>query len=186
LLIRQGHLIWIVSILNVGLGFFVPGFNPYAQPISAVGLEAPAFAYTHRGADIIIGLSMCLFGLGLFLWSSRKTLVSLVLIVLLGASFISAGIWTMQSRLHLLYNLSIVVILVPVVAALELKPLISSRQFEAISIIASLVHVLMFWCILAGFIPSEIDGLVQRLWTVVVMGWFGIAAHMVWSEPAPR
>jgi len=185
-LVRQAHLIWIVSIVNVALGFFISGFNPFAQSISAVGLQAPPFAYTHRVADIVIGVSMCAFGIGLLLRSRMKAVFSMVAIGLLGASFVSAGIWTMKSPLHLLYNLSIYLVLVPVVCALELKEIIGSRRFEVFCLAASFIHVFMFWCIYAGFIPREFDGLVQRIWTIVVMGWFGVAAHVVWRTLTPR
>jgi hypothetical protein len=35
----------------------------------------------------------------------------------------------------------------------------------------------MLWLIYAGFIPQEINGFIQRLWAILTMGWFGIAAY---------
>jgi hypothetical protein len=179
LLLRQGHVVWLVSIINISLGFFIAGFNPIAQSISEVGREAPAFAYTHRIADVVIGVCMCAFGLGLNIVGSGKAAFSMTASCLLGASFISAGIWTLGSPLHLLYNLSIVMILVPVACALELKDFVSSRRFETLCLAVSFIHVFMFWCIYAGFVLSNFSGLTQRIWTVVVMGWFGIAAYVI-------
>ena len=185
LLLKQAHLIWVVSILNIGIGFAIPGFDPLTQVISEVALEAPAFAYTHRVADIVIGLAMCGFGVGLSLLSRGQAPFSLLANGLLGASFISAGIWTMASPLHLLYNLSIFMIVVPMTCALELKSVLASRQFERLCLAVSFVHVLMFWCINAGFVPDSIDGLVQRAWSAVLMGWFGIAAHWLLQRSRP-
>lgn len=177
--LKQAHLIWVFSIINIGIGFVISGFNPLAQSISEVALEAPVFAYTHRFADIVIGLSMCVFGVALNSLTSRKMSFSLISIGLLGISMVSAGIWTLENPLHLLYNLSIVMIVIPVVFALEFKEQIESPSFETFCLITTFVHVFVFWCIYAGFIPQEYNGLIQRVWAVLTMGWFGVAAHLL-------
>ncbi len=176
-LLIQAHLVWIVSIYNIGIGFFIAGFNPIVQSISEVALEAPAFAYTHRLADIVIGASMCGFALALNFLSSRRLTFSMISISLLGLSMVSAGIWTLESPLHLLYNLSFFMIVAPIACALEFKEMLDSRRFETLCLSVSFLHVFMFWCIYAGFIPAEYNGLVQRTWAIVTMGWFGVAAY---------
>ncbi len=176
---KQAHLIWLFSIVNIGIGFIITGFNPLAQSISEVALEAPVFAYTHRFADIAIGVSMCVFGVALNAIASKRISFSMISICLLGLSMMSAGIWTLESLLHLLYNLSIFMIIIPVVFALEFKEKIASPSFETFCLITSFVHVFVFWCIYAGFIPQEFNGLIQRAWAVLTMGWFGVAAHVL-------
>ena len=182
-LVRAGHLVWIVSLVNAGLGFFIPGFDPFSQSISEVALESSGFAYTHRGADIVIGLSMCAFGLGAYMAAKRRLAFTLVAVCLLGASFISAGIWTLESPLHLLYNLSIFMIVVPLAFALELKA--SVRWFDTFCLAVAFVHVFMFWLIYAGFMPQEVSGLIQRIWNLVLVSWFGAAAHIVCAREEP-
>lgn len=184
-LLRQAHLIWLASIVNIGIGFFIPGFNPIAQSISEVALEAPGFAYTHRLADIVIGVSMIGFGVALNALSSRRVTLSMISVTLLGLSMASAGIWTLESPLHLLYNLSIFMILVPVSCALELKDVLCSRRFEAVCLLVSFIHGLVFWCIYAGFIPVEYNGLIQRIWAVIGMGWFGVSAYVLTQRTSP-
>ncbi|GGD54734.1 DUF998 domain-containing protein [Lacimicrobium alkaliphilum] len=179
LLIKQGHLVWIFSIINIGLGVVIPGFDFFAKSISHVALEAPVFAYIHRVADIVIGLSMCLFALGIQVSSPGRFSVAMLSTLLLGISMISAGIWTLESPLHLLYNLSIFMIIVPMAFALEFKNTIRSETFENFSVAVTLLHVFMFWMIYAGFIPSELNGLIQRIWAIPTMGWFGVAAYML-------
>ncbi len=66
-------------------------------------------------------------------------------------------------------------ILVPISFALEFKNKIDSAVFEYLCAGLSLLHVLMFWLIYAGFIPAEFNGLIQRLWAIPTMGWFGLA-----------
>ncbi|PWK51819.1 DUF998 domain-containing protein [Pleionea mediterranea] len=182
LLIRQAHLIWIVSVINIGLGVFIPGFDFFAKSISHVALEAPVFAYTHRVADIVIGVSMCVFALGSQVISPNRFSVSMLSTFLLGISMISAGIWTLESPLHLLYNLSIFMIIVPMAFALEFKNTIKSAAFENFSVAVTLLHVFMFWMIYAGFIPAEFNGLIQRIWAIPTMGWFGITAYMLGTQ----
>jgi len=179
LAVKQAHLIWLLSIVNIGIGFLITDFNPLAQSISAVALEAPFFAFIHRFADIGIGLSMCIFAVALNALVSRRLSFSMVSIGLLGASMISAGLWTLESPLHLLYNLSIFMIVVPIVFALEFKEKIDSSSFETFCLITSFIHVFMFWSIYAGFIPKEYSGLAQRVWAVLTMGWFGVSAHLL-------
>ena len=180
--LRQAHLVWLVSIVNIGIGFFIPGFNAVANSISAVAREAPAFAFTHRLADIIIGCSMALFSVGLHALSQKRVALSAISCFLLGLSFVSAGIWTLESPLHLLYNLSIVMILVPIASALELKHVLRSQRFENLCLVVSGIHVLMFWCIYADFIPQQFGGAIQRAWAAVLAGWFGVAASITSSR----
>jgi hypothetical protein len=176
-LLVQGHLIWAVSIINIGIGFFIPGFDVLSKSISHVALEAPVFAYIHRIADIVIGLSMLCFAIGVGLSSPSKFSIASLTSALLGISMISAGIWTLESPLHLLYNLSIFMILIPVCFALEFKNILKSRHFESFCVLLALLHVFMFWIIYAGFIPGSLNGLIQRLWAIPTMGWFGISVY---------
>ena len=178
-LINQAHIVWMASIINIGLGVIIPDFDFLSKSISHVALEAPIFAYTHRAADIIIGLSMCGFSFGIHKISQNRFSAATLSSFLLGISMISAGIWTLETPLHLLYNLSIFMIIVPMSFALEFKNTIKSRLFESFSVAVTVLHVLMFWFIYAGFIPQEFNGLVQRLWAIPTMGWFGIAAYML-------
>lgn len=182
ILVKQVHLVWIFSIINIGLGFVIPGFDVYAKSISHVALESPVFAFIHRTADIVIGASMILFAMGIQAISPNRFSASMLSALLLGISMISAGIWTLESPLHLLYNLSIFMIVVPITFALEFKNTIKSLAFENLSVTVTLLHVLMFWAIYAGFIPSEYNGLVQRAWAIPTMGWFGVAAYMLSSR----
>ena len=89
--IKQAHIIWIASIFNIGIGFIIPGFDVLAKSISHVALEAPIFSITHRTLDVIIGVSMCVFALGLFRISTYKISAAAVTTFLLVCSMISAG-----------------------------------------------------------------------------------------------
>ena len=178
-LVKQGHIIWVASIINIGLGVVIPGFDFFSKSISHVALESPIFAYTHRVADIVIGLSMCGFSIGVYQITQSRFSAAALSSFLLGISMISAGIWTLETPLHLLYNLSIFMIIVPMAFALEFKNTIKSSVFENFSVAVTVLHVFMFWLIYAGFIPQELNGLIQRLWAIPTMGWFGVAAHML-------
>lgn len=180
--LKAGHMVWIFSIYNIFLGFFIPGFDPIGQSISEMALESKFFALTHRGANIVIGLSMCTFALCLQSMYKKGLSFTMLAIVLLGLSMISAGIWTLETPLHLLYNLSIFMILVPVVFVAEFNNDVKSKSFQTVGILCGFIHVGMFWAIYAGFIPHELNGFIQRAWAVVTMGWFGLAAYHMSKE----
>ncbi|MCC2605978.1 DUF998 domain-containing protein [Planctobacterium marinum] len=184
-LIKQAHLIWLVSIINIGIGVIIPGFDFLAKSISHVALEAPVFAIIHRTADIVIGLSMCGFACAISRTSPNRFSLASLSTLLLGLSMISAGIWTLETPLHLLYNLSIFMIIVPLAFALEFKNRCHSLKFEYLCMAITCLHVFMFWLIYAGFIPAEFNGLVQRLWAIPTMGWFGVAAYRLLQRNQP-
>lgn len=180
-MIKQTHIVWIASIVNIGLGIIIPNFDYFSKSISYVALEAPIYAYTHRTADIVIGLSMFCFAIGVLRTSQSKFSPTALSSFLFGISMVSAGIWTLESPLHLLYNLSIFMIMLPIAFALEFKNSIKSNSFENVCIAVTVLHILMFWLIYAGFIPQEFNGLIQRLWAIPTMGWFGMATHFLLS-----
>lgn len=82
-LLQCGHLVWILMTVNALLGFAVPGFHPLAQTISEVGHAAPAFAWTHRILDLLVGLAMCLFAIGLQLACRKPISLSAIVTGLL-------------------------------------------------------------------------------------------------------
>lgn len=178
-LLKRAHAIWIAAIINVGLGFFISGYDPVAQTMSEVAREAPAFAFVHRLANVVIGISIGGFGVALHLLSNRKYSFPLFANLLFGTSLASAGIWTLESPLHLLYNLYIIMILVPMACALGCREILNSKIFDNLFLV--LIHVVMFWLIDEDFISGEYEGLAQRLWMIPTMGWYGVSSYLLSS-----
>jgi hypothetical protein len=178
-LVWCGHLVWILMAGNALLGFVVPGFHPLAQTISEVALAAPGFAWTHRVLDVLVGLAMCSFAAGLQCAVRKRISLAALATGALGVAFASAGVWTLESGLHLLYNLSIIQIIVPIAQALEFKDDIRSTRYETYSLLVSFFHLLMLWALGAGFVPLPWLGLAQRVWAIVMVSWFGVAAHLL-------
>lgn len=179
ILLKQAHIIWIAAIINISLGFFIDGYDPISQTMSQVSMEAPAIAFIHRLAIVVIGISICGFGVALHLLINRKYSFSLFANLLFGASLISAGIWTLESPLHLLYNLYLIMILVPVACALECREILNSKTFDNQCLFLVLIHIAMFWLIDEDFISRNYEGLAQRLWMIPTMGWFGVASLLL-------
>lgn len=176
---RQAYAIPVLGFFNIALGFFAVGYDPVTQTISEMALQTPGAAWTHRTLDVLIGVSMCLFAVGSHGLSGKRFSFTLVVVSLVGVSMISAGIWILESPLHELFGLSIFLIVVPVVFALELRDALRSPNFELYSLGMMFLHVTMFWLIYAGFIPDEYQGLNQRLWSLLTMLWYGVAAHVL-------
>lgn len=179
LLLKQAHVIWIAAGINICLGFFIAGYDPIAQTMSKMALEAPAFAIIHRLANAVIGLSIGGFGVALHLLSNKRCSFSLLANLLFGACLLSAAIWTLESPRHLLFNLYIIMILVPVACAMECRRIYSSKNFDNLCLLLTSLHIMMFWLIGGDLIPGNYEGLAQRLWLLPTMGWYGLASYLI-------
>ncbi|MAD75674.1 MAG: hypothetical protein CML20_12955 [Rheinheimera sp.] len=178
LAIKQAMLIPVFAFYNIFIGLFVSGYSVTSQRISELALEAEFFAYSHRFADILIGLSMCLFAFVCF--STAKAKFTFVTMFSFGMTWIFAGIFILNSPLHDIYGLTNILIIVPVVFALEMREFYASKKFQDFSILVTLVHVVFFWFFNYGFMPVEYKGITQRVWVAITLVWYGVAAYQIY------
>jgi hypothetical protein len=175
LLVKQAILIPVFALYNIFIGLFVSGYSVVSQHISELALETPFFAYSHRVADILIGLSMCLFSLACLLIAKAK--FTFVTMFAFGLTWVFAGIFILGSPLHELYGLTTFLLVVPVIFALELKEYYDGKRFQNICVTVTLIHVVFFWFFNYGFMPIEYKGITQRLWVFITLAWYGLAAY---------
>ena len=177
LAVKQAMLIPVFALYNILIGLCVTGYSVTSQHISELALEAEFFAYSHRLADILIGLSMCLFAFACF--SIAKAKFTFVTMFSFGMTWIFAGIFIMNSPLHDIYGLTTRLIVVPVVFALEMREFYASKNFQDFSILVTLIHVIFFWFFYYGFMPVEYKGITQRIWVAITLVWYGVAAYQM-------
>lgn len=177
LAVKQAMLIPAFAFYNILIGLFVTGYSVTSQHISELALEAEFFAYSHRLADILIGLSMCLFAFACF--SIAKAKFTFLTMFSFGMTWIFAGIFIMNSPLHDIYGLTTILIVVPVVFALEMREFYASKKFQDFSIVVTLIHVIFFWFFYYGFMPVEYKGITQRIWVAITLVWYGVAAYQM-------
>jgi len=174
LLSKQAYIIPVLAIVNITLGLFVSGYDVVSQRISELTLETPFVAYTHRIADIIIGISMCIFALQTF--RVVKGYFSFLTIFAFGLTWVFAGIFILTSPLHDVYGLTTILIVIPLIFVIESRDVLKANYFQTYSIITSLIHIMFFWFFNYGFFPKENVGITQRVWVFITLIWFGIAA----------
>jgi len=177
--VKQAMLIPILALYNIFIGLLVSGYSVVSQHISELALEAPFFSYSHRLTDILIGLSMCVFAVACHSIANAK--FTFLTMFSFGLTWIFAGIFILGSPLHDLYGLTTLLLIVPVLFALEMKDHYNSKKFENFSIIISLVHVVFFWFFNYGYMPIEFKGLTQRGWVFITLFWYGLAAYRVFK-----
>lgn len=177
LAVKQAMLIPAFAFYNIFIGLFVSGYSVTSQHISELALEAEFFAYSHRLADILIGLSMCIFAFACF--STAKAKFTFLTMLSFGMTWIFAGIFILSSPLHDIYGLTTILIVVPVVFALEMREFYASKKFQDFSILVTLIHAIFFWFLNYGFMPVEYKGITQRVWVAITLVWYGIAAYQM-------
>ncbi len=178
LAIKQALLIPVFAFYNIFIGLFVSGYSVTSQHISELALEAEFFAYSHRLADILIGLSMCVFAFACF--STAKAKFTFLTMLSFGMTWIFAGIFILNSPLHDIYGLTTILIIVPAVFALEMREFYESKKFQDFSILVTLAHVVFFWFVNYGFMPLEYKGITQRVWVAITLVWYGVAAYQMY------
>jgi len=177
LLVNLATFIPLFALYNIFIGLFVPGYNIQTQHISELALAQPFFAYSHRLADILIGITMCLFAFVCL--REAKAKFTFLTMFAFGLTWIFAGIFILTSPLHDIYGLANVLIVVPVIFALEMRNLYQSKTFQDFCVLVTLVHVIFIWFINYGFLPVEYKGVSQRIWVAITLVWYGVAALQI-------
>jgi hypothetical protein len=175
--VKQAMLIPAFAFYNIFIGLFVSGYSVSTQRISELALEADFFAYSHRLADLLIGLSMCVFAVACL--STAKAKFTFITMFLFGLTWIFAGIFILTSPLHDIYGLTTLLIIVPVLFALEMREFYRSKKFQDFSVLVTLIHVIFFWFFNYGFMPVEYKGITQRVWVAITLLWYGVAAYQM-------
>ncbi|WP_445359980.1 DUF998 domain-containing protein [Microbulbifer sp. EKSA005] len=178
--IRQAMLIPVFALYNIFLGLFLPGYSIVTQHISELALESPFFSYSHRLTDILIGLSMCIFSLACL--SLAKAKFTFLTMFAFGVTWIFAGLFIMNSPLHDVYGLTSILMVVPVIFALEMRNYYISKKFQDLCVLVTLIHVVFFWFFSYGYMPVEYKGVTQRIWVAVTLIWYGLAAYLLSSS----
>lgn len=181
-LIKQAIAVPLGAMLvPILIAFFLPGYSSVSQHISEVALLDHPVALIQRLAAFVTGISITLFGIGLFLAKGAK--YTAVAAVLFGASMVSNGLFVMGSPLHGLYGLGFFMVLVPALFAAETSAVGSSLR--NLSMLVALVIMFYLWLMLSGFDPKAFRGLTQRIATLLIFGWYAIASYSLMRNSRP-
>lgn len=179
-LLKQAIVIPLGAMLvPIVMALFLPGHSSASQHISEVALVEHPVALIQRGAAVVTGVSIALFGAWLFLEKSSK--YTAVATVAFAASMVSNGVFVMGSPLHGLYGLGLFMALVPALFAAEIAP--TGSQLRNLSMLVALAIMGYLWLMLSGLDPPAFRGLTQRIATLVIFGWYAVASYSLVSTP---
>jgi hypothetical protein len=166
-------------LIAILIAFAVPGYSSVAQHISELALLNHPAAATQRITAVVTGVSILGFGLGLVLLAPRTFRFTSVTAALFAISMMSNGIFTMRTPLHGLYGLGLFMALVPAFLATEFPWREGRIALVRLSLAVALFNMSYEWLIVSEFDPPGFRGLTQRVATLVIFGWYSIAAFMV-------
>jgi hypothetical protein len=83
----------------------------------------------------------------------------------------------MGSPLHGLYGMGLFMALVPAFFAAEFRGAIGAHRICKVSMAVAVFNLSYLWLMLSGFDPEGFQGMTQRVATVVIFGWYSLAAY---------
>jgi hypothetical membrane protein len=178
--------ILFLSVLTI-LGFLRPGYSPIRQAGSDLGVGPNAWILNL--SFVITGLLLIAFAIGFFLGMDQILtkgwrLTCLVLLVLSGVGFITAGIFTeAPATVTLHWTLAVpLTLLSPLVVCFivgrQWRRVSGWRGYGRYSLLTALGVVAFYLLTYAFFIPSSplsgahIGGLLERVLILVVFAWY--------------
>jgi hypothetical protein len=176
--IRQALLVPLLAMLApILIAFTLPGYSSLSQHISEVALIDHPIAAIQRSAAVAAGVSILLFGFGALCRSPKSLPYTGVAAAIFGISMISNGLFVMGSPLHGLYGLGLFMTLVPAFFAAEFRNAHGGDSTYKLSMAVAAFNMFYMWVMLSGFDPQPFRGLTQRIATIVIFGWYSLAAY---------
>ena len=174
ILIKQGIFLPLIYFSTVILaGFFADDYHHWARHASELALNSdPAAVLIFNIGAALTGISLILLGLGFVLNPGRRFVLTAALTVVFGITFLFGAIFAIGSPLHGLYGIGMCVMLVPFAFLYEQATLFDKGAVHMLSIAAGLMMFLYLWSMIAGLDPVNLRGVTQRLFAIVVFGWY--------------
>lgn len=187
-LVRQAIVLPLGAMLvSILIAFTAPGYSSISQHISEFALLDHPIAAVQRISAIVTGVSILVFAVGLLMLAPRAFRFTNIAAGLFAISMMSNGIFTMRTPLHGLYGLGLFMPLVPAFFAAEYPWREGRKVLSSLSMAAALFNMSYEWLIVSGFDPPGFRGLTQRVATIVIFGWYSVAAFAVGrAQPASR
>lgn len=180
-LIRQSLFLPIAALaVPALLALAVPQYSSVSQHVSELQLLDHPIAGLMRIAPIVCGVSILLFGLGVWVSGPSRYAFTALTSVAVAANFISSGVFTTGSPLHGLYGVGFFIPLVPACFAAESG---LGRGVERVSLAVAVVSMAYLWLNLSGVDP--VRGLTQRMAIVVILGWYSFASYQLLRAQRP-
>lgn len=183
-LIRQAIYVPLVYFGFIFLaGFFANNYSHLQMHASMLGINDAAAAKALFQAGIVL-TSISLFGLsvGLLLNYKKQFALFALFTFLFGVTFIFGAIFPITSPWHGFFAFGLFIMMVPFMFLYELQQLSSHKMLHRLSIAAGLLMFLYLWLMITGFDPAAYRGLTQRVFGLVVFGWYALVAWHLYRD----
>lgn len=180
-LIRQSLFLPLAALLiPMVLALGAPHYSSIDQHVSELQLLDHPIAAVMRVAPIICGLSILLFGVGVYLISPSRFPCTALTSVAVAANFISAGIFVSGGPMHGLYGVGFFIPLVPACFAAESG---LGSNVRRVSLAIAVISMGYLWLNHSGMDPHR--GVTQRVAILVIMGWYSFASYHLLRAVGP-
>ena len=156
-----------------------------AEEYSHLGQHASELGINGNNAAVILfktgvlltSISLFLLATGLWVSYKKRFLLTGILTFTFGVTFVFGAIYPIGSPWHGFYGFGLFIMILPFVFLYESRGLLHKKLLERLSVVAGLLMFLYLWSMIAGLDPVNYRGLTQRLFGVVVFGWFAMLSN---------
>lgn len=179
LLVKQAIFLPIIYFgFIIIAGFFANDYTHLGQHASELGINSSKSAVILFKVGIwLTSISLFTLAVGLLLNFKKRFLLSSILIFAFGVTFIFGAVYPIGSPWHGFYGLGLFIMILPFVFLYELGGQLNNKAVHRISITAGLIMFFYLWTMIAGLDPINYRGLTQRLFGIVVFGWFSFISY---------
>lgn len=174
LLIKQAVLVpFIYFGFIIIAALFANDYSHIGQHASELGInESSSAVMLFQIGIMITSISLSLLALGIIINFKNKMILSSILVFTFGVTFIFGAIYPIGSPWHGFYGIGLFIMILPFVFLYEINAFTNSKTINSISIIAGFLMFIYLWSMIARLDPVDYRGLTQRVFGVVVFGWF--------------
>ncbi len=182
LLLKQAIFLPFLYFCTVILsGLFAIEYSHIGQQVSELALNDNGTAKAILVLGIFVtGISMVLMGAGIIWEFKEQYLITSILILVFGITFLFGAIFPIGSPWHSVYGLGFCVILLPFAFLAESDREKNDRLTKILAVAASAVLLIYFWSLLAKLHPWDYRGLAQRAFGVAVFGFISRIAYVLY------
>lgn len=178
LLIKQGvglPFLYFATVLIGGL--LAADYSHLGQHVSELAInERMGAKWAFNIGISLTGISMIFLGFGMILGFRRRFLVSGLLTVMMGVTFLFGVVFPIGSPWHGAYGIGFAVVVLPVTFLFELGRKDASNVLKYTVAASKFVLIVYFWLILAQLYPLELRGLAQRIFGIALFGYLSLSA----------
>ena len=174
-LLKAGAIAPVMMIIPMIAGLLVGEHNSISQHMSELQLLGGWPLWSVRISAFLAGVAIIVFAVGCLMLKRGFSWTGLAALAF-GIGMASNGIFIIGSPWHGLYGMPIFSLLVPAFFVAEFQAKFSWKPLIGLSLAASTLNLFYMWFLFAGLDPAAYRGLTQRAATLIMFGWFAVAA----------